>query len=594
MRKLVLFLLLCGLAASASAQGVRWDLGTPGSAGVTMITGGSSYPPMFAVPGAGFALCAHPANAVPCTNKVTTYTNETLGVSCGPSTQIVLQGSSTCQAAGANDGSLGVWLSSGGLYDFTLTIAGVPSGPYTIDVPGASGTATTPVTTPVSCPGSTLFPITSQLQTFAVTLTADCAASNLTAASAIVPPALVVLQITSNGHLFTFPSNSIGGATVAASGVTTQAFTWDGANATAIGTSNQSTNVQRAANLDATNGYKINGSFGTAGFCFQSTGSGTAFGPCSAGITIANAGSTGTTLNKLVKLTGAPSTALISATTDTKGILGVCVANCSTTGNATIQQSGLVGLAMDGATTAGDWVIQSVTVAGDGHDSGLAPPSLPPIGTEVLGRILTTNVGAGSYVVDYYGPGLFNQSQQGTDALVLTAGAFTGSTGTPVCKSANSGATTTGCTFPPTPTGVGAPQSASTAGLPVSITANVQITVLSKSVTFPSAAGTYRADIRSGIWITAGPNACASEVIDATNTKGYASANAQNANGSGLIGLAGAQVTSQTYTAGQVVTFNLAVLCNANSTATLNWALGTGTLSPNAASFLDITPLLTN
>lgn len=147
---------------------------------------------------------------------------------------------------------------------------------------------------------------------------------------------------------------------------------------------------------------------------------------------------------------------------------------------------------------------------------------------------------------------------------------------------------------PTQPASFNAPQSASTAGLPVAITANTQITVLTKAVTFPSLPGTYRADIRSGVWITAGPNACASEVIDATNTKGYASANAQNANGSGFIGLAGSQVTSQTYTAGQVVTFNLAVICNAASSATLNWALGTATLSPNPNSFLDITPILTN
>ena len=148
-----------------------------------------------------------------------------------------------------------------------------------------------------------------------------------------------------------------------------------------------------------------------------------------------------------------------------------------------------------------------------------------------------------------------------------------------------------------TPTGVGVPQSASTAGLPVSLTANTQATVLSVAVTFPSAAGTYRADIRSGVWITAGPNACATEVLDVTSGGGpfaFAGANSQNANGSGFIGITGAQITSRTYTAGATITFHLDVLCNANSTATLHWALGTGTLSPNFASFLDITPLLTN
>lgn len=592
-KTLTLLVLFLACAATASAQGVRWDLGTPGSAGVTMITGGSSFPPLFAVPNAGFALCTHPANAIPCTNKATTYTNETLGTSCGSSTQIVLQGSSTCQATGAADGSLGVWLAAGGLYDFTLTISGVSSGPYTIDVPGASGTATTPVTTAVSCPASTLFPITSQLQTFVVTLTANCAASNLTAAAAIVPPALVILQVNSNGHTFTFPSNTIGGVQVAASGVTTQAFTWDGTNATALGSSNQFTSVQRATSFDVTTGYRINGSFGTLGYCVKSTGSGSIFLPCATGFDVANEAITGTSANKLVKLTGAPSTAIIAATTDTKGIIGVAVSGAGTTGSATIQVSGLVSLFMDGATTAGDWVIPSTTVAGDGHDSGLAPPSLPPIGAEILGRILTTNVGAGAYSVDYYGPGLFNWPQQGTDSNVLTAGTFSGSTGVVLCKSSNSGATTTGCTFPTLPTGIGTPQ-AITLAAPVSLTANTQATVLTKSVTFPSFAGTYRADLRSGLWLTAGPNACATEIVDVTNTKAYASGNSQNANGSGFIGIAGAEITSQTYTAGQVVTFRLVALCNANSTAVVDWSLVSGTLSPQEESFLQITPLLSN
>jgi len=70
--------------------------------------------------------------------------------------------------------------------------------------------------------------------------------------------------------------------------------------------------------------------------------------------------------------------------------------------------------------------------------------------------------------------------------------------------------------------------------------------------------------------------------------------NSQNANGSGFIGMVGTQVTSQTYTPGQVVTFNLVVICNAVASATLNWALGTATFAPNPNSYLDITPILSN
>src|SRR5579862_5640223 len=76
-------------------------------------------------------------------------------------------------------------------------------------------------------------------------------------------------------------------------------------------------------------------------------------------IVVANAGTTGTTLNKFVKLTGAPSTAVISGAGDTSGIIGVCVANCGTSGNAVIQTQGLVSVVFDGATTAGDYLQNS-------------------------------------------------------------------------------------------------------------------------------------------------------------------------------------------------------------------------------------------
>ena len=178
---------------------------------------------------------------------------------------------------------------------------------------------------------------------------------------------------------------------------------------------------------------------------------------------------------------------------------------------------------------------------------------------------------------------------QGSDVHLLSAGTVVASKPT-LCTDSNGGATTVCTGFGPTFT----PQAASTAGLPVSLTANAQGTVLSVAVTFPSAPGTYRADLRSGLWITAGPNACATEIIDVTNTKAYASGNSQNANGLGYIGITGAEITSATYAAGASVTFHLAAICNANSTATLDWALGSATFSPLEHSFLQVTPVLSN
>lgn len=126
-------LLLC--AAFSDAQAVRWDLGAPGSAGaVTVQSTGLSY--LFATPGVQLNWCNHPANTVPCTNYATTFTSISLGTPCGNTTQVVLQGSNTCQATGDNFGNLGVWTAPntvcGGLtcYDYTLTVNGVSTGPY--------------------------------------------------------------------------------------------------------------------------------------------------------------------------------------------------------------------------------------------------------------------------------------------------------------------------------------------------------------------------------------------------------------------------------------------------------------------------------
>jgi hypothetical protein len=205
------------------------------------------------------------------------------------------------------------------------------------------------------------------------------------------------------------------------------------------------------------------------------------------------------------------------------------------------------------------------------------------------GTIGSTTPSTGAFSTFQLNGGTIQTAMQGTDTHLLSAGTVSG-TGSALCTDAQGGATTVSCT---TPVGIGTPQAISLAA-PVSLTANVQAIVLSKSVTFPSAAGNYHADLRSGLWLTAGPNACATEIEDVTNTKAYASGNAQNANGSGFIGIAGAEITSQTYTAGQVVTFRLIALCNANSTAVVDWSLVSGTLSPQEESFLQITPIAGN
>jgi fibronectin-binding autotransporter adhesin len=115
---------------------------------------------------------------------------------------------------------------------------------------------------------------------------------------------------------------------------------------------------------------------------------------------VANSSSTGTSLNQLAKLTGAPSTAVIAATSDTGGMIGIVVAGAGTIGNAQIAVSGQASCVFDGATTAGHYVGISSTTAGDCHDAG----SSYPTSGQVLGRVLSTNGSGGTYPVVLYGP----------------------------------------------------------------------------------------------------------------------------------------------------------------------------------------------
>lgn len=124
-------------------------------------------------------------------------------------------------------------------------------------------------------------------------------------------------------------------------------------------------------------------------------------GPAGSGtssFTLANAASTGTTVNKLVKVTGAPSTAVLTATTDKGGIQGICTSACGTTGSATIQTQGGASCVFDGATTAGDYVQNSGSVAGDCTDAGVTYPTAG----QVLGVVLSTNGSGGTYNITLF------------------------------------------------------------------------------------------------------------------------------------------------------------------------------------------------
>lgn len=120
-------------------------------------------------------------------------------------------------------------------------------------------------------------------------------------------------------------------------------------------------------------------------------------------VLVYNEAATGTVANKLVKLTGAPSTGIVTTAGNTGGAVGICISGCGTaavSATASVVQWGNVSCVFDGATMAGNYIGISATVAGDCMDAG----AVYPITGQVLGRVLSTNGGGGTYPVVLFGP----------------------------------------------------------------------------------------------------------------------------------------------------------------------------------------------
>ena len=108
---------------------------------------------------------------------------------------------------------------------------------------------------------------------------------------------------------------------------------------------------------------------------------------------IANAGSTGTTVNKLAKLSSG--TAVIAGTSDTDGVVGVVVGGAGTTGSAQIAVNGQASCVFENATTAGHFVIIGTTTAGDCRDAGATRSTT----SQTIGRVLTAGSAGTSQTV---------------------------------------------------------------------------------------------------------------------------------------------------------------------------------------------------
>ena len=135
---------------------------------------------------------------------------------------------------------------------------------------------------------------------------------------------------------------------------------------------------------------------------FASNGIDIQDGGASNAYSITNDTVTGTTLNTLTKQTvngSGQSTAVIASTSDVGGVIGICINSCGNTGTAAVATFGSASCVFDGATTANDYVIISSSISGNCHDSGLAPPNFP-IGTQVIGRVQSSNITSGTYGVN--------------------------------------------------------------------------------------------------------------------------------------------------------------------------------------------------
>lgn len=133
-----LILIFALLSIPAFAQNVRWS--EPFSSISSTTTTPflvANVPPNSPV----LSVCHSPANAVPCSNYITTYTS--LGVACANGSQDTPDPQpSACQVTGDAQGNVGFWAPPG-KYDITVCVAGnCFNSPYTVTLGGTATGAT--------------------------------------------------------------------------------------------------------------------------------------------------------------------------------------------------------------------------------------------------------------------------------------------------------------------------------------------------------------------------------------------------------------------------------------------------------------------
>lgn len=112
--------------------------------------------------------------------------------------------------------------------------------------------------------------------------------------------------------------------------------------------------------------------------------------------TIANDGSTGTTIRRFVKYTSSGAAVVLSTSDTTGGVLGIVSAGAGTTGSATVAIQGIASCDFDGTATVGHYVIASTTSGGKCSDGGATVPA----SVGVLGFVAAGGSGVGTYTVN--------------------------------------------------------------------------------------------------------------------------------------------------------------------------------------------------
>lgn len=364
------------------------------------------------IPGAAVVVCGFPGTGgTPCTNLASTFTDPTLAVACGPTSQIVPPGSSSCQGTADSAGNFGFWAASG-VYTYYFLDGITWQGPFTVTLGGAGGGGGGGL----QDPGSNGLVKRVALNTTAVANISDIL------------------------NLFTAPVNS--GCYLRGdgqcqlppgSGVSSSANS-PGPIAAYFGAA-PSTQVQQDPNCTT----DFSGHLACAGLSatvVSATGTG-ANGPI-----FPNAGS-GTTSALLAKIVSGqlvtPTTSdtaipvFVVMPTVLNGATTVCAAG--TTGNGCIATSGQVSARTDGTgSTANHFAVLSTTIAGRIADGGTALPAGPACVVGIWAQTVAANgtgslnaipfcYGSGTGVADPGGNGIMARTALNTSvARTITAG----------------------------------------------------------------------------------------------------------------------------------------------------------------------------